>query len=491
MSDMNTNLPRTAVDMAAAVNAGHCSASDLLEAALARIEAHEGDIHAFEDVRADTARTQAAAVDARIAAGEGPLPLAGVPVAVKDCIAVAGEPMTCGSRILEGYTSPFHATAIERLLDAGAVLLGRTRCDEFAMGSSTEHCASGPVANPWATSRVPGGSSGGSAAAVAAGFVPVALGTDTGGSIRQPAALCGITGFKPSQGRVPRWGQVSFAPSMDQIGPFTRNAADAQAVLEVIAGEDVRDATSGAEAFEPLCPRGDLSGMKIGVDRTHLSDDNHPGVNEAVERAIEQAQVLGAEIVDVSINATDLGIACYYVIGPAEASSNLARFDGVRYGRRADRVDDLNDLYLRSRTEGFGAETRRRIVLGTWVLSAGYYDAYYNRALKVRRLIHDEYAALFKQVDLLIGPTTPTPAFKMGEIGDPVQMYLCDRYTVTANIAGICGCSLPFGTAEVDGDTLPVGVQLLGPVLGDATVLRAAQVLQRETRHHLAEPALS
>lgn len=483
------SLPESAIDIAAAVRSGSCTAADVLERTLDRITAADTRIGAFEDVRTDTARAQATAVDATVASGGDPGPLAGVPIAIKDCIAVAGEPMTCGSRILEGYVSPFDATAIERLKAAGAVMVGRTRCDEFAMGSSTEHCASGSVANPWAYDRVPGGSSGGSAAAVAACMVPVALGTDTGGSIRQPAALCGITGFKPSQGRVPRWGQVSFAPSMDQIGPFTRTAADAAAVMQVMAGEDDRDATSASTPMDDVRLDGDLKGMRIGIAREHVCDDNHPAVNQAVQTAAEAARALGAEIVDVSLKATDLGIACYYVIGPAEASSNLARFDGVRYGRRADNVTDLTDMYERSRTEGFGAEVRRRIVLGTWVLSAGYYDAYYNRALKVRRLIHDEYAARFAEVDLLLGPTTPAPAFKIGAMADPVSMYLCDRYTVTANIAGICGCSIPFGCAEVDGDTLPIGVQLLGPVLGDATVLHAAHVLQSATEHHLSVPS--
>ncbi|MCH2139130.1 MAG: Asp-tRNA(Asn)/Glu-tRNA(Gln) amidotransferase subunit GatA [Phycisphaerales bacterium] len=485
------SLPTTALDIAEAVQTGSASARTIIDAAISRIEAHDAAITAFEDVRADQARAMADAVDARIASGDTNLPLAGVPVAVKDCIAVAGEPMTCGSRILEGYVCPFSATAIERLVNAGAVLLGRTRCDEFAMGSSTEHCVSGPVSNPWATDRVPGGSSGGSAAAVAAGFVPVALGTDTGGSIRQPAALCGITGFKPSQGRVPRWGQVSFAPSMDQIGPFTRTAADAAAVMQVISGHDERDATSAADALGMIDLDGDLSGLRIGITKEHRSDDNHPAVNAAVDAAADTCRDLGATIVDVSLKATDLGIACYYVIGPAEASSNLARFDGVRYGRRAAGSSDLAEMYERSRTEGFGPEARRRIVLGTWVLSAGYYDAYYNRALKVRRLISNEYTAQFANVDLLLGPTTPAPAFRKGAISDPVSMYLCDRYTVTANIAGLCGCSIPFGMAQDDDDTLPVGVQLLGPVLGDATVLRAAHVLQSASTHHLAQPVMA
>ncbi|MCH2136423.1 MAG: Asp-tRNA(Asn)/Glu-tRNA(Gln) amidotransferase subunit GatA [Phycisphaerales bacterium] len=485
-----STLPESVLEIAAEIRAGQCTAAQVLERSLDRIDAADASIGAFEDTRADTARSMAATVDEQVAAGHDPGPLAGVPIAIKDCIAVKGEPMTCGSRILDGYVSPFDAAAIERLRQAGAVLLGRTRCDEFAMGSSTEHCASGTVSNPWSHDHVPGGSSGGSAAAVAAGFVPAALGTDTGGSIRQPAALCGITGFKPSQGRVPRWGQVSFAPSMDQIGPFARTSADCAAIMQVIAGEDARDTTSAAATMGSvdLDAPADLSHLRIGVPQEHLDEGNHPAVNDGIERACDAARSLGATIVPVRLETTDLGIACYYVLGPAEASSNLARFDGVRYGRRADDVASLDELYERSRTEGLGAEARRRIVLGTWVLSAGYYDAYYNRALKVRRLIHDEYAARFSEVDLLLGATTPAPAFKLGSMSDPMSMYLCDRYTVTANIAGICGCSIPFGTADVDGTSLPVGVQLLGPLLGDHVVLQCAHALQQTTDHHLQRP---
>ena len=483
-----TNLPESVLDIAKSVRAGNCTATEVLQRSLDRIDTAQPTLGAFENIRAETAVTMAASVDTAITNGQDPGPLAGVPIAIKDCIATEGEPMTCGSRILEGYVSPFDATVIERLKDAGAVLLGRTRCDEFAMGSSTEHCASGPVANPWSTDHVPGGSSGGSAAAVAASLVPASIGTDTGGSIRQPAALCGITGFKPSQGRVPRYGQVSFAPSMDQIGPFTRTAADAAAIMDVIAGEDARDATSASDPLGDVQLDTHLNGLRIGIAREHLSDDNHPEVNDAVARAAETAASLGAEIVDVSLSTTELGIACYYVIGPAEASSNLARFDGVRYGNRATDSSSLNDMYERSRTEGFGEEVRRRIMLGTWVLSAGYYDAYYNQALKVRRLIHDEFAQCFASVDLLLGPTTASPAFKLGEMADPMSMYLCDRYTVTANIAGICGCSIPFGTTQTDGVTLPIGVQLLGPVLGDATVLRCAHAMQTATDHHTSRP---
>ena len=483
--------PETARDIAAAVQAGQTTAIEVLETRLARIEQIDQQLGCFQQVRAETARADAHRVDEAIARGEAAGPLAGVPIAIKDNIMVQGEPATCGSRILEHYVAPYEATAIERLRAAGAVMLGRTRCDEFAMGSSTEHCAFGPVHNPWCHTRVPGGSSGGSAAAVAAGLVPCALGSDTGGSIRQPASLCGVTGLKPSGGRISRWGLVSFAPSMDQIGPFTRDAADAALLLQVMAGQDHRDDTS-AEAIPPSGLEGldaPLQGLRIGVPAEHCSADNHPEVNAAVERAVDTFKSLGATVCDVQLKTTELGVACYYVVGPAEASSNLARFDGIRYGRRADAPGvELEELYARSRSEGLGAEARRRIMLGTWVLSAGYYDAYYRRALQVRRLIHDEYAALFKQVDLLLGPTVPAPAFKLGEMADPIDMYLCDTYTVTANIAGICGMSIPGGLADVDGDTLPVGLHLQGPVLGEDRILQAAHQFQQATDYHLSQP---
>ncbi len=483
--------PETARDIAAAVQGGLCTATEVLEARLDRIAAIDGDLHCFQNVRAETARRDAAQVDADIAAGTPVGPLAGVPIAIKDNIMVQGEPATCGSRILEDFVAPYQATAIDKLRTAGAVMLGRTRCDEFAMGSSTEHCAFGSVSNPWDHTRAPGGSSGGSAAAVAARLVPCALGSDTGGSIRQPAALCGVTGLKPTGGRISRWGLVSFAPSMDQIGPFTTDAADAALLLKVMAGPDQRDDTSG-----DVPPPGGLEainqsieGLRIGIPTQHLSDDNHPAVNAAIEHAREVYTSLGCTVKPVDLTTTELGMACYYIIGPAEASSNLARFDGIRYGRRAEVAGgELEELYARSRSEGLGAEARRRIMLGTWVLSAGYYDAYYRRALQVRRLIHDEYAALFRDVDVLLGPTVPAPAFELGAKSDPISMYLCDTYTVSANIAGICGISIPGGMADVNGTSLPVGLHLQGPVLGEDTLLRAAHQYQQATEHHLQCP---
>lgn len=484
----------TVCEIVSAVTTGHTTATAVLEERLRRIATSDGKLGCFQDTREDTARTMAAAVDAKIAAGEAVGPLAGVPIAFKDNIMVTGEPATCGSRILENFISPYDATVTERLRDAGAVLLGRTRCDEFAMGSSTEHCAFGPVRNPWDPDRVPGGSSGGSAAAVAAGFVPCSLGSDTGGSIRQPAAFCGITGLKPTGGRVSRWGLVSFAPSMDQIGPFTRTAEDAALLLQVIAGQDPRDDTSASadQVGGVAALQAPLKGLRIGIPTEHISDENDPGVNAAVQQAADVFRSLGCEVKPVRLKTTDLGIACYYVLGPAEASSNLARFDGIRYGRRADDSGDgLEALYAASRSEGLGPEARRRIMLGTYVLSAGYYDAYYKRALQVRRLIHDEYARIYSEVDLLLGPTVPSVAFKFGSHADPISMYLCDKYTVTANIAGTCGVSIPCGTIDTDGVALPVGVQLQGPVLGEDILLRAAHQFQCATDFHTVQPTLA
>jgi aspartyl-tRNA(Asn)/glutamyl-tRNA(Gln) amidotransferase subunit A len=481
-------------DIAQAVQQGEVTATEVLEWHLRAISRLDGDLGCFQDVRADTARAMAERVDADVRRGEQAGPLAGVPIALKDNIMVEGEPATCGSRILENFVSPYDATVTERLRGAGAVLLGRTRCDEFAMGSSTEHCAFGVVRNPWDPQRVPGGSSGGSAAAVAAGLVPCALGSDTGGSIRQPAAFCGITGLKPTGGRVSRWGLVSFAPSMDQIGPFTRTAADAALVMQTLSGVDARDDTSadapGTAGLDAL--QAPLKGLRVGVPVEHMSDDNDAGVNNAVDTAADALRSLGCDIKPVHLETTDLGIACYYVLGPAEASSNLARFDGIRYGRRTSRPDlALEPLYAASRSEGLGEEARRRIMLGTYVLSAGYYDAYYKRALQVRRLIHDEYQRLFTSVDVLLGPTVSAPAFRFGSHADPMSMYLCDRYTVTANIAGICGVSIPGPMTEREGVRLPLGIQIQGPVLGEDTVLRVAHHLQAASDWHLASPPIS
>ena len=479
------------IETASAIKAGDMTAVQALTECLERIESGDGETRAFLHVQADAAMQQAQAVDASMTTGNDPGPLAGVPMAIKDNIVMAGRETSCGSRILEGYVSPYESTATERLEAAGAVLVGTVRCDEFAMGSSTEHCAFGAVGNPWATDRVPGGSSGGSAAAVAQGLVPAALGSDTGGSIRQPAALCGVTGVKPSYGRVSRWGLVAFGSSLDCIGPLTRNVADSAAIMNVIAGPDRRDSTSvDTDPPDYLAALQEQKPLVVGIPRQHRHAGNHPAVEAAVEEARAALESQGATVIEVDLKMTDYGIATYYVVATAEASSNLARFDGIRYGRRAKINPDqsLEDLYARSRGEGFGPEVRRRIMLGTYVLSAGYYDAYYKKALQARRVIHDEYKAVFQKCDVLLGPTTAEPAFGIGEIADPLTMYHCDRYTVGANIAGIPAISIPGGLAEVDGIKLPVGLQLQAPFLGETTLFRVAHQIQQATGHHELSP---
>lgn len=420
-------------------------------------------------------------------------PLSGITVAVKDNIVTKVGTTTCGSKMLEGYRSPFNATVIERLIASGATLVGKTNCDEFAMGSSNEHCAWGVVKNPWDTQRVPGGSSGGSAAAVAAGLCHAALGSDTGGSVRQPAAFCGIVGYKPTYGMVSRYGLVAFASSLDQIGVFTRSVEDAAILTEVISGFDPLDSTSmelsspdvSALLNEPL------GSINIGVPQDFLNERNNPEINEAIMNAIKVYEDLGATIVDISLPLTDIGISTYYVLAPAEASSNLARYDGIRYGHRTDKVDlDLFDLYAYSRAEGFGDEVKRRIMIGTYVLSSGYYDAYYNNALKIRRLISEEYTRAFEECDVILGPTTPTPAFKIGAKTDPISMYLCDLYTTNTNIAGICGISIPCGFATESDKPLPIGMHLQGQAFADAKLLQVANAFEQATDFHLQHPRL-
>jgi len=467
-----------------AIRSRATSAEAIVAAHLRRIEASNPDLNAYHEVFRDESLARARSIDERLDRGGDAGPLAGVPIAIKDNIATTLGQTTCSSRMLKGYRSPFDATVVERLLSAGAVVVGKTNLDEFAMGSSTEHCAWGPVKNPWDPSRVPGGSSGGSAAAVAADLCAVALGSDTGGSIRQPAALCGCVGLKPTYGRVSRYGLVAFGSSLDQIGPLTRSVRDAALVLNAIAGVDPRDSTSAERPAEDFAARLDEapSSIRIGVPREYMSSANDPEVNRVVEEAIDCYRSQGATIVPVELPLTDLGISTYYVIAPAEASSNLARFDGIRYGHRAAARpgDELFDLYARSRAEGFGPEVQRRIMLGTYVLSSGYYDAYYNRALRVRRLIKAEFDKAFEVCDAIIGPTSPTPAFRAGENSDPLAMYLCDVYTVNTNIAGICGISLPGGFVERDGRQLPVGVQLQGPAFEEESLLRIARLFERE-----------
>ena len=471
------------------IRSGTRSASAQITTTLAAIERANPLLNAYHEVFADAAREQAQRIDEARAAGAPLGPLAGVPIAVKDNIATTCGHTTCSSRILEGYRSPFDATAIERLVAADAILIGKTNLDEFAMGSSCERCAFGVVRNPWDMARVPGGSSGGSAAAVAANLCAAALGSDTGGSIRQPAALCGVVGFKPTYGRISRYGLVAFGSSLDQIGPLTHSVRDAALLYEVMAGDDPRDSTCAPREVEPISATLDQlpSRMRIGVPRQYRTG-NAPAVDAALERSIDLLRGLGATIVDIDLPMTDVGISTYYVIAPAEASSNLARFDGIRYGLRKS-GGDPTELYARTRAEGFGSEVQRRIMLGTYVLSAGYYDAYYRRALQVRRVIKREFDEAFMRCDAILGPTAPTAAFPIGGVTDPLAMYMCDVYTVNTNIAGICGISLPAGLDRSSGSPLPVGMQLQAQAFAEPTLLRIAHALERALGPLCAAPA--
>ncbi|HWJ62566.1 MAG TPA: Asp-tRNA(Asn)/Glu-tRNA(Gln) amidotransferase subunit GatA [Acidimicrobiales bacterium] len=468
--------PSTAIELAAAIRSGERSAADVVEAHLAAIEASEPSIHAFNTVTADQARAAAADVDRAIAAGEPVGPLAGVPVAVKDNLCTDGVATTCSSRILEGWVPPYDATVVQRLAAAGAVTVGKTNLDEFAMGSSTENSAFGPTRNPVDLSRVPGGSSGGSAAAVAAGFAPLSLGSDTGGSIRQPAAFCGVVGVKPTYGLVSRYGLIAFASSLDQVGPFATTVADAALLLEVIAGHDPADATSLPKPAPAISEHLDdgVAGLRVGVISELMGEGIDPAIAAQVRAAAEALAAAGAEVTEVSVPAVTFGLSAYYLIAPAEASSNLARFDGVRYGLRVD-APTTNEMMVATRTQGFGPEVKRRIMLGTYALSAGYYDAFYGQAQKVRTLIARDFAAAYQDVDVLLSPTTPTTAFALGAIEDPLTMYLNDTCTIPTNLAGDAAMSVPFGT---DAAGLPVGVQVLAPALGEEPMFRAAAVVE-------------
>jgi aspartyl-tRNA(Asn)/glutamyl-tRNA(Gln) amidotransferase subunit A len=449
--------------------------------AVARIAAGDGQIHAFQSLMQERAMARAEDID-RDPSRFADHALAGVPVALKDNIATRGHVTAAGSRLLETFVPPYDARVVERLDAAGALLIGKTTLDEFAMGSSTEHSAFGPARNPWATDRTPGGSSGGSAAAVAAGFVPLALGSDTGGSIRQPAALCGVVGMKPTYGRVSRRGLFAFASSLDQIGPFARRVADAAALLEAIAGPDAGDATSADVPPIAWAPGTALpKGTRIGVPRGDLEAGVDAGVLAAFERALSTLADAGAAIVDIALPSSRAAIATYYVIASAEASSNLARFDGVRYGRR-EAAGTIDEMYARTRTAGFGREAKRRIMLGTYTLSAGYCDAYYVKALKVRDVIRRDFAKAFGAVDLIAMPTSPTTAFPLGaRVEDPLQMYLADVFTVGASLAGLPAISVPCGFSSDDGPLLPVGLQLIGKPWDEAGVLTAADTYERAT----------
>jgi aspartyl-tRNA(Asn)/glutamyl-tRNA(Gln) amidotransferase subunit A len=445
-------------------------------AALDRAEQSNEALNAFLEIDREGALKRAGALDSQTASPS--TSLAGVPIAVKDNICVRGLQVSCGSRILGSYHPPYNSTAVERLQNAGAVVIGKTNCDEFAMGSSNENSAFGTVKNPWDVTRVPGGSSGGSAAAVAAGIVPVALGSDTGGSVRQPAALCGVIGVKPTYGRVSRYGLVAFGSSLDQIGVLARSVYDAALVLETIAGRDVHDATT-AEVPVPAYTvdmQNGVDGLRVGVSRALLGEGLDDEVRTAIEKAIIAYRDLGAEIVEVELPHAQYAIAVYYIIATAEASSNLARYDGVRYGFRAEEAPALRDMYRKTREEGFGPEVKRRIMLGTYVLSAGYYDAYYLKAQKVRTLLRQDFLKAFEKCDAVLTPTTPTPAFKFGDkVDDPLAMYLNDIYTVTANLAGIPGISVPCGLSS---QGLPMGLQLLGPYWSEGLLFRLAHAYQ-------------
>jgi aspartyl-tRNA(Asn)/glutamyl-tRNA(Gln) amidotransferase subunit A len=465
---MEANLIELRERMARGETTARAAAQTALDAA----EKLNDTLNAFLEIDPQGALLRADAID--IEPDKSRLPLAGVPLAIKDNICVRGLQVSCGSRILGAYHPQYNATVVDRLLHAGAVVVGKTNCDEFAMGSSNENSAFGPVKNPWDTSRVPGGSSGGSAAAVAAGIVPVALGSDTGGSVRQPAALCGVVGLKPTYGRISRYGLVAFGSSLDQIGVFARNAVDAATVLQTIAGRDSHDATTADVPVPNYIGETEknLEGLRIGVSRALLGEGVDDEVRAAIEAAIQSYKQLGATIVDIDLPHAKYAIAVYYIIATAEASSNLARYDGVRYGFRAEDAPGLRDMYRKTRDEGFGPEVKRRIMLGTYVLSAGYYDAYYLKAQKVRTLLRRDFIKAFSDCDAILTPTTPTPAFKFGEkVDDPLAMYLNDIYTVTANLAGIPGISVPCGLSS---ERLPIGMQLLGPYWSEATLLRLA-----------------
>jgi aspartyl-tRNA(Asn)/glutamyl-tRNA(Gln) amidotransferase subunit A len=486
----------TLTEMQSALKKGEFSSRELVQAALDRIARLEPSLHAFLHVAAGRALAEAQAADQELSASaksksaksKSKKPLLGIPIAIKDVLSVEGLPCTCGSKILEGYVPPFTATAVQRLQEAGAIVIGKTNTDEFAMGSSTENSAYGVTHNPWDLSRVPGGSSGGSAAAVAARCVPAALGTDTGGSVRQPASLCGVTGLKPTYGRVSRYGLVAFGSSLDCVGTFARTAQDVSALFTVMAGQDPLDATSADTPVQPLkFGKGDLKGLKVGVPKEYFISGIQPEVAQKVRAAIDALRGLGAELREISLPHTEYALPVYYIIAPAEASANLARFDGVRYGPRAE-ADSMWEVYFRTRGERFGPEVTRRIMLGTYALSAGYYDAYYGQAQKVRTLIKRDFEAAFREVDVIAAPTAPGTAFVIGaHANDPLAMYLEDVFTLPANLAGVPGISFNVG---FDAQNLPVGMQLIGSYFREDVLLRAAHAYQQATEWHRKEPKL-
>ena len=473
----------TALELARAIREGKVTSPELVQAAKARIEAVDGDIHAMTALDWDAAMRRAEEIQARIDKGEDVGPLAGVPMAIKDNICMRGLPAACGSKMLLDFDPPYDATAVGKLLDAGAVIVGHTNMDEFAMGSTTETSFHGATHNPWDLGKTPGGSSGGSAAAVAACELPCALGSDTGGSIRQPASFCGVTGFKPTYGAVSRYGLIAYASSLDQIGPLARDAADCAAIYDVIHGKDVHDATtvdSVCGALEAL--DGDVRGLRVGVPEEYFAEGLDEDVRARVLEAAETLKSLGAQVETFSLGMVKYAVPAYYILACAEASSNLSRFDGIKYGYRADEAEDIVSLMCKSRTEGFGKEVRRRILLGTFVLSSGYYDAYYVKALKVKALIKQAFDAAFEKYDVILSPAAPTTALGIGQsLSDPLKMYLGDIYTVSVNLAGLPAVTFPCG---FDRDGMPVGAQLIGAAHEDKTVLRAADAFQRATEFH-------
>jgi aspartyl-tRNA(Asn)/glutamyl-tRNA(Gln) amidotransferase subunit A len=461
------------------VGTGKTTAVAVVNASLKSATALQPDLNSFLQIDAEGARVRAQAIDALPKEGKGLPILAGVPIAIKDNICVRGMQTSCGSKILGDYHPPYDATVVQRLQEAGAVIIGKTNCDEFAMGSSNENSAFGPVKNPWDVTRVPGGSSGGSAAAVAAGIVPVALGSDTGGSVRQPASLCGVVGMKPTYGRNSRYGLVAFASSLDQVGIFGRSTRDVATVLGVIAGRDLHDATTADVPVPDYVADLEIGSQKLrlGFPRALFGEGLDEDVRASVEKTIEAYRELGVEVVDVDLPHAKYCIAVYYIIATAEASSNLARFDGARYGFRAEETPELRQMYRKTRDEGFGAEVKRRIMLGTYVLSAGYYDAYYRKAQQVRALLKEDFARAFHVCDAIITPTSPTPAFPLGaKVDDPLSMYLNDVYTVTANLAGVPGINVPCGLST---ENLPIGFQLLGPYWSESTLFRLAHAYEQ------------
>ena len=479
-------IEKTVAELSAAMTSGDISSVELTQSYLDRIHKANDSLNAFITVCDDTALEQARVADKSRAQGNQN-PLLGIPLAHKDIFCTSGIKTTCGSKMLENFISPYNATVVDKFNQAGVVTLGKTNMDEFAMGSSNETSFFGPVRNPWDLEKVPGGSSGGSAAAVAADLCAMATGTDTGGSIRQPAAFCGVTGFKPSYGRISRWGMIAFASSLDQAGPICKSAEDAALMMNVMAGIDLKDSTSADREVEDYTATlsDSVKGLRIGIPKQHFAEGLSADVEKSIREALREYEAAGAILKEIDLPNSHLSVPAYYVVAPAEASANLSRFDGVRYGHRCDNPLDLEDMYKRSRSEGFGDEVKRRILIGTYALSAGFYDAYYRKAQKIRRLIKNDFDEAFKEVDVIAGPTSPHTAFSIGAKTDPVTMYLEDIYTIAVNLAGLPGISIPAGFSN----DLPIGLHIIGPDFGESKVLNAAHQFQLFTDWHKAKPA--